>query len=104
MSRHHAEELVVAASELATNLVRHSVGGTIRCKHCRRDNRRGVEVEALDEGPGISDLDEALRDGFSTRGSLGGGLPSARSLVDDFHIESGPAGTRVNICKWLTPT
>ena len=102
MSRYRAEELVLAASELATNLVRHSDhGGTITCRLLR--HRRGVEVEALDSGPGIADVDQAMQEGFSTTSkSLGSGLSSARDLVDEFEIDTKPEATRIRMRKWLS--
>ena len=104
LSRHKAEELVVAASELATNVVRHSgASGTIRCRLAKVDGRRCIEIECVDQGSGISDLAEAMREGFSSiKGSLGGGLSSARELVDEFSVESEPGTTRIRMRKWLT--
>jgi len=102
MSRLRAEELVLATSEIATNLVRHSTeGGTITCRLL--SHNRGVEVESLDSGPGIPDIDEAMKAGFSTseRRSLGSGLSSARDLVDEFEIQSAPGATRIRMRKWL---
>ena len=62
-----------------------------------------IQVIAHDDGPGIADLDQALRDGFSTSGSLGVGLPGVRRLVDEFHIDSQrDRGTTVTITKWKT--
>jgi len=62
--------------------------------------RGGVRAVFVDHGPGIPDLDAALRDGWSTGGSLGLGLPGARRLVDEFSIESGATGTTVAIEQW----
>jgi serine/threonine-protein kinase RsbT len=102
MSRLRAEELVLAASELATNLVRHSQGGgTITCALGRANTHRAVEVIARDNGPGIADTELALTDGYTTRSGLGGGLSSARELVDEFEIESEPGDTRIRMRKWL---
>jgi serine/threonine-protein kinase RsbT len=65
--------------------------------------RRGVCVVARDEGPGIPDIEKAMRDGFSTGGSLGLGLPGARRLMDDFEIVSQVGvGTTVTMRKWTT--
>ena len=63
--------------------------------------RLGMQVVARDEGPGIADVQQALRDGFSTSGGLGLGLPGVRRLVDEFQIVSdGTSGTTVTIRKW----
>jgi serine/threonine-protein kinase RsbT len=66
------------------------------------DSRReGLLIVASDEGPGISDIPRALRDGFSTSGSLGIGLPGVRRLMDEFAIESQPGrGTTITVTKW----
>jgi serine/threonine-protein kinase RsbT len=66
------------------------------------DSRReGLLIVASDEGPGISDIPRALRDGFSTSGSLGIGLPGVRRLMDEFAIESKPGcGTTITVTKW----
>ena len=94
--------IVTALSELATNLFFHSTnGGTIRFRF--RSSRGGCEVVIVseDDGPGISDLDQALMDGFSTSGGLGGGLPGVKRLMDQFDIESkAGSGTRVSCRKW----
>ena len=102
LSPNRTEEMVVATSELATNLVRYSsVGGTVAYRLIEVP-RRGIEIETKDSGPGISDLASAEKDGFSTtRKSLGGGLSSARSLVDEFLIESQPGSTWIRMRKWL---
>jgi len=102
LSPQSSEELVIAVSELATNLVRYSTsGGSIRLQWSDGGPRQAIEVECTDSGPGIADLDEALREGFSSGGGLGGGLSSVRRLVDEFSIESSPAATTVRIRKYL---
>ena len=65
------------------------------------DGRRGIQVVARDQGPGIADLERALQDGYTTGGGLGLGLPGARRLVDEFDIETAPGqGTTVTLVKW----
>jgi serine/threonine-protein kinase RsbT len=96
------EGLLLAVMELATNLVRHTPGGRVTIAQVERNGGRGVQVRGDDEGPGIADLDEALRDGESTRGSLGGGMGTMRRGVDEFSIESSPAGTHVVLTTWAT--
>ena len=91
------------SSELARNIVTYAKKGEIRLQALNGPSRRGIRVIAQDEGPGIPDLDQALRDGFSTSGGLGVGLPGVRRLVDEFKIESEPnAGTTVTVVKWRT--
>ncbi len=97
-------KLVTAGSELARNIIRYALHGqgsaTIASVELPSPRVRTV---FRDGGPGIVDLDAALRDGFSTSGSLGLGLPGSRRLVDEFGIETGPAGTTVTIAVWRAP-
>lgn len=96
-----ATKFVTAASELARNTLVHGGGGTMTITEVRRDGRAGLQLEFDDEGPGIADVSEALRDGFTTAGSLGLGLGGARRLVGEFDISSRPgAGTHVRITQW----
>jgi len=88
--------------ELAHNLIRHAGGGEIVLTRLQRDNTTvGIAVEARDNGPGIPDIELALRDGYSTTHSLGAGLPGVRRLMDEFEIRSTPGiGTIVRAVKW----
>ncbi len=95
------EELVLATSELAGNLWRHATAGEVACGLHHANEHTAVEVRCTDNGPGIPNLQQAMRDGFSTNGGLGGGLSSARDLTDEFLIESTPMATSVRIRKWL---
>ncbi|MGB9739851.1 anti-sigma regulatory factor [Chloroflexus sp.] len=90
--------------ELAHNLIRHAGGGEITLAQVHRDPAKiGLAVESRDTGPGIPDVELALRDGFSTTNSLGAGLPGVRRLMDDFYIDSTPGvGTTVRAVKWRT--
>jgi serine/threonine-protein kinase RsbT len=95
--------IATAISELARNIVSYARQGEIRLKVINGSTRSkyGIQVIAHDEGPGIADLEHALRDGFSTSGGLGLGLPGVRRLVDEFHIVSKPShGTTVTVRKW----
>jgi len=91
-----------AASELATNIVNYARKGEIKLRVVQRHNRLGIEIIARDEGPGIRDIEQALKDNFSTtKGSLGLGLPSVKRIMDEFAIESQPGrGTLVSARKW----
>jgi serine/threonine-protein kinase RsbT len=93
--------IATAISELARNIVSYARRGTITLKNIQGSSRVGILVVAEDDGPGIPDIRQALRDGFSTSGSLGLGLPGVRRLMDDFEITSQPGqGTSVAVKKW----
>lgn len=94
-------KLVTAASELARNTLVHGGGGTLRMEIVEGVPRRGLRLVFEDQGPGIPDLEQALRDGYTTGGGLGLGLGGSRRLVDEFAVDSSPgAGTRVTVVKW----
>lgn len=94
-------KLITAASELARNALVHGGGGEMHLEVLREGNRRGVKVIFVDEGPGISNVELAMKDGFSTMGGLGLGLSGSKRLVDEFAIESEPGkGTKVTIIRW----
>lgn len=94
-----AVRLATAASELGRNAVVHGKGG--RMVLCRLDGGRGLRLEFYDDGPGISDIEQALVDGWSSVGSLGRGLGGARRLVDEFRLDSRVGqGTHVVVTRW----
>lgn len=94
-------KLVTAASELARNTVVYGGGGTLRMEALEDGARKGLRLVFADEGPGIPDLEKALRDGYTTGGGLGLGLGGARRLVNEFAIESAAGeGTRITVVKW----
>jgi serine/threonine-protein kinase RsbT len=94
-------KLVTAASELARNTLTHGGGGSVRVEALNDGPRRGVRVVFEDRGPGIPNVEQALRDGYTTAGGLGLGLGGAKRLCHDFEIESNPGqGTRVSITRW----
>jgi serine/threonine-protein kinase RsbT len=93
--------IATAVSELARNILAYARKGEITLRAVQRSNRKGIQVVASDAGPGIPDIRQALRDGFSTSGSLGLGLPGVRRLMDEFGITSQPGqGTTVTVKKW----
>ena len=93
--------VATAISELARNIVSYARKGQITIKLVNGLNRQGIAVIASDDGPGIADIRQAMRDGFSTSGSLGLGLPGVRRLMDEFEITSQPGrGTIVTVKKW----
>jgi serine/threonine-protein kinase RsbT len=94
--------IATAVSELARNILKYANAGEIRLRRIEGPNGRGVEIEAIDRGPGIEDLDAAMRDHFSSGGTLGLGLPGVRRMMDEFSLDSTPGeGTRVTAVKWL---
>jgi len=93
--------LATAISEVARNITTYAGRGEVTLRVVHHRDREGIEVVASDKGPGIEDLERALQDGYTTGNGLGLGLPGARRLVDDFHVDSVPgAGTRVRMVKW----
>jgi serine/threonine-protein kinase RsbT len=94
--------LATAISEVARNITTYAKHGEVALQIVSDGRgRRGIEVVARDEGPGIEDLERALQDGYSSGEGLGLGLPGARRLVDEFRIESAPGeGTRVTLVMW----
>jgi len=94
-------KIVTAASELARNTVVYGGGGAMHMQALEDGARRGLRLVFEDQGPGIPDIDQALRDGFTSGGGLGLGLGGARRLVNEFAIESQPGqGTRITVAKW----
>ena len=94
-------KLITAASELARNTLVRGGGGEMVVEVLRDGGRRGVKVSFVDEGPGIPNVELAMRDGFSTGSGLGLGLSGSKRLVDEFAIESNPGkGTKVMIVRW----
>jgi len=93
--------LATAISEVARNITAYAGEGEIVVSVRNNGGRLGIRVVARDAGPGIDDVDLALRDGYSTGEGLGLGLPGARRLVDEFAIDTAPGrGTVVTMVKW----
>ncbi len=89
-------------SELARNILQYATTGTIEAEMVSDASRKGIRVRAVDEGPGIDDLETAQREGYSTGGGLGMGLSGSQRLMDGFSIDSKPGkGTTVEVLKWL---
>ena len=94
-------KIVTAASELARNTVIYGGGGTVRFQALNDGPRRGLRLTFEDTGPGIADLQLALKDGYSTGTGLGLGLSGAKRLMSEFEIHSTPGqGTRVAVTRW----
>jgi serine/threonine-protein kinase RsbT len=97
--------LATAISEVARNITTYAKRGEVLLSVVHDDSgREGIQVIARDQGPGIENLDLAMQDGYTSGGGLGLGLPGARRLVDDFHIETAPGqGTTVTLVMWARP-
>ena len=94
-------KIVTAASELARNTLIHGGGGTASLEALAEGIRKGLRLIFADQGPGIPDLDLALRDGYTTGGGLGLGLSGSKRLMTEFEIVSQVGvGTRVTVTKW----
>jgi serine/threonine-protein kinase RsbT len=94
-------KMVTAASELARNTLGHGGGGTCVMELVRNGTRDGLSLTFEDDGPGISDIELALKDGYSTGGGLGLGLGGSKRLVSEFEIASKVGeGTRVIVVRW----
>ena len=94
-------KLVTAASELGRNTVDYGRGGDVRVEVVSGPGGEGLRLTFEDHGPGIPDVELALRDGYTTGGGLGMGLGGARRLVSEMQIESTLGeGTRITVTKW----
>jgi serine/threonine-protein kinase RsbT len=94
-------KLITAASELVRNMLRYGGGGNVLIEVVSRGRDNGVRLTFKDDGPGIADINLALKDGFTTGKSLGLGLPGTKRLVNEFDIKSEVGkGTKVTIIKW----
>ena len=94
-------KIVTASSELARNTVIYGGGGVVRLEAHNDSNRRGLRLTFEDRGPGIADIPQALKDGYTTGTGLGLGLGGARRLMDEFDISSETGkGTRITVAKW----
>ena len=90
-----------AASELSTNIIRYAEKGRIVLRSLQEQEKAGIEIIAEDAGPGISDVDEAFTEHFSTGESLGLGLPSVKRIMDELEIQSEAGkGTCIKVRKW----
>jgi serine/threonine-protein kinase RsbT len=94
--------IATAISELARNIVIYAGQGEVELQSVETSQKKGIMISARDSGPGIRSIEDVLRDGYSTSGGLGLGLPGVKRLMDEFAIESElRQGTAVTIKKWL---
>lgn len=93
--------IATAISEVARNIVSYAGSGEVVMRLVRRGQRRGITVVARDKGPGIADIEQAMKDGFSTSRGLGLGLPGSKRLMDEFELVSEVGkGTEITMTKW----
>lgn len=101
LSRVAAQQVATVTSELARNILKYAGHGRVQLEVLEQTGRRGVRVVAMDRGPGIEDVEQAMADHYSTGGTLGLGLSGARRMMDELTITSDPGkGTRVEATKW----
>jgi serine/threonine-protein kinase RsbT len=94
-------KIVTAASEIARNTLDYGGGGTLLLEVVTNGPRKGVRLTFEDQGPGIADIEQALRDGYTSGGGLGLGLGGAKRLSSEFTITSKPGqGTRIVLARW----
>jgi serine/threonine-protein kinase RsbT len=100
-SDHDQAIIGIAIAEVVGNIIKYAGRGETVLSLVQQDGRRGIVVAACDNGPGISDIEQALEDGYSTGEGLGLGLSGARRLMDEFEIVSKVGqGTAVTMRKW----
>jgi serine/threonine-protein kinase RsbT len=101
MSLVNQTKVITAASEIARNMLKYAGGGKVLIEVVSKGRENGIRMVFTDEGQGIADIPQAMKDGFSTGKSLGLGLPGTKRLVSEFNIVSEPGkGTIVTIIKW----
>jgi len=101
----HCEEIGLTLTELATNLIRHAAGGTLRISQIQSGPKTGIEIHSSDQGPGIRDIEQAITDGYSTAGGLGFGLGTVNRLMDELDFYSGADGGLHVVCRrWVRKT
>ena len=94
--------ITTSASELARNIHDYAGSGEVRIEEIEDNGRSGIKIVFKDEGPGIPNLEQALGEGWTSKGSMGMGLPGSKKLMDDFEIVSEAGkGTIVTIRKWM---
>jgi serine/threonine-protein kinase RsbT len=101
MSLLNQTKIMTAASELARNMLKYANGGQVLIEVISKGRENGLRLTFIDQGPGIANVELAMKDGFSTGRSLGLGLPGTKRLVSEFAIDSKVGqGTTVTITKW----
>lgn len=104
-NKHDQTLLAIVASELSTNIIKYAKEGLLIISSLQNHHYNGIEITALDNGPGIQDIEKALAEHYSTGMSLGMGLPAIRRIMDEFRIESEKdKGTKIWTRKWKKQT
>lgn len=94
--------VMTAASELGRNILKYAGTGNLVLAPLVSDRKKGIEIIAMDHGPGIENVERALQDSYSSGGTLGLGLPGVKRMMDEFNLDTTPErGTTVTIRKWL---
>ncbi len=94
-------KIVTAASELGRNTLEHGLGGQVDVSLVTNGARRGIQLSFQDSGPGIADIELALRDGYTSANGMGLGLGGSKRLMHEFAIDSTPGkGTTVTVLRW----
>jgi serine/threonine-protein kinase RsbT len=94
-------KIITAASELARNILNYAGSGQLAIEQVANGARKGVKLVFSDQGPGIADIELAMKDGYTTGGGMGLGLGGSKRLASEFHIESQVGvGTRVSLTRW----
>ena len=94
-------KIVTAASELARNTLDYGLGGAVKIEVVEKIGRVGVRLCFEDQGPGIADVQQALKDGYTSGGGMGLGLGGSKRLMDEFEIKTAPGdGTTITVTKW----
>ena len=94
-------KIVTAASELARNILNYAGSGELAIEPVANGSRKGVKLVFSDKGPGIADIELAMKDGYTTGGGMGLGLGGSKRLASEFQIESQVGvGTRVSLTRW----
>lgn len=94
--------VALATSELARNIFKYANRGEVAIRTIKRGTKKGIEIVAEDDGPGIADIAAAMKDHFSTQLGLGLGLPGTKRLMDEFHIDTERrVGTKITVRKWV---
>jgi serine/threonine-protein kinase RsbT len=97
-----SQMIATAVSELVRNILKYAGTGEIRLRRVKKMGNSGIQIEAIDAGPGIADCEAAMQDHYSSGGTLGLGLPAVKRMMDEFSLESTPGeGTRVTALKWI---
>jgi serine/threonine-protein kinase RsbT len=102
LNSHNKMKIYTILSELAYNQIKYANKGSIETSFIEEATRLGIKIKAIDKGPGIKDVELALKDNYSTGGTLGLGLPGIKRLVDDFNLRSVVnEGTTVEVVIWV---